>query len=268
MTRIETLEPRQSGGFSLSRSRRRSRRALALTGLALSFFGTAGFWLSTSGVVSNTISPLPGSPTSSFANVIPLSTTVSRTNGSAQLETGVALAKIVLSSSVTTAARVDVAWTNVGAAASVLNNPNAQISVGLYYPIHTGNCITKTSGNTDAPLINLTDSDTDTYCVALDEGATGRFTSPTGKLLLGQNQVGGYLVPSISTNTISDCAAAPVVNNVSVDVTGTPCLPASVIDTNQRALWVIASIVTPGGIPQGIQPTLSTLDFYTGVSAN
>ena len=262
MTRIETLAPQQSGGFTLSGQHRRRRRALALTGLALSFIGTAGFWLSTSGVISNTISPPPGSPTSSFADVTTLAATVSRTNGGAQLQTGVALAKIVLSRTVTTVARVDVAWTNVGAASSVLNNPNVQISVGLYYPIHTGTCFTSTHGNTDAPFVNLTDTDGHTYCVTLDQGATGRFTSSTGKLLLGQNQVGGYLVPSILTSTISACAIA------ASDVTGTPCLPTSVTDSNQRALWVIASIVTPGGIPQGVQPTLSTLNFYTGVSSN
>ena len=261
MTRIEAVESRQSE--VLASGRRRRRRALALTGLGLSFFGTVGFWLAATGVVTNSITPPAGSPSNgSFATVLPLSTTVNRTNGGAQLQTGVALARIALSSAVVTSARVDVDWTNVGAAASILGNPNAQVSIGLYYPIHTGNCFTSTPGNVDAPFINLTDTDNNTYCVTLDQGSTGRYVSPTGKLLLAQNQVGGYLIPSVSTNTISACTTA------TVDVTGTPCQPASITDSAQRALWVIASIVTPGTIPQGVQPTLSTLSFFIGVKAS
>jgi len=270
VTRIETVESRQSEALTSNLRRRRHRRALALTGLGLSFFGTVGFWLAATGVVTNSISPPAGSPSNgSFATVTPLSTTVNRTNGGAQLQTGVALAKIVLSSAVTTSARVDVDWTNVGAAASILGNPNAQISIGLYYPIHTGNCLTSTPGSVDAPFINLTDTGNSTYCVTLDEGSTGRYVSSTGKLLLAQNQVGGYLIPSINTSTISACGAAPLDGSGNpYDVTGTPCQPASITDSNQRALWVIASIVTPGTIPQGVQPSLTTLSFFVGVKAS
>jgi hypothetical protein len=107
--------------------------------------------------------------------------------------------------------------------------------------------------------VNLTDTDSNTYCAALDQTATGRFVSATGKLLLAANQIGGYINPSIDgVAPLSACGS-------SGSDTDTWCQPASISDSNQRALFVIASIVTPGGIPQGQQPTLTQLNFYAQV---
>ncbi|HUY06607.1 MAG TPA: hypothetical protein VMU99_05055 [Acidimicrobiales bacterium] len=243
-------------------STRVRRRVFVLAGIGASFLGSVGFWLASTGVVSPSIAPPPGTPSSgALADVTTLSAVVTRTNGGAQLQTGVALAKVVFSSAMATSVRIDIAWTNTAQAAQVLNNPNAQISIGMYHTIHTGNCVAS-SNSTDAPLVNLTDTDGKTYCVALDQGSTGRFVSSVGKLLLAQNQVGGYLLPSISgSGTLSACASSGT-------DTDTWCQPASITDANQRALFVIASIVTPGGIPQGQQPGLATLSFYIGARAS
>ena len=254
------------------RRRSRRRRTLAVVGLGLSLAGTSSFWLASTGLVATSISPPAGSPTSgAVADVTPIGATVTRARGAATLQTGVALAEVTLSSAALSSLMVSVAWTNVAQAAQVLSNPNAQISVGLYYTIHTGNCNTSGTGSkTDAPLVNLTDpSDSSTYCAALDQSATGPVVSSTGKLLLSGSQVAGYLRPNLTSGSISGCTSS------SVD-TGTWCQPnvvvsgtaASELSTSERQLFVIASIVTPGGIPQGQQPSLPSLTFYIGASAH
>jgi hypothetical protein len=263
MAHLDAMEKLQGAEIDVRRRPTRARfRVLAVTALSASLLGSVSFWLATSGVTSASVAPPLGSPASgSIADVTTMNAVVTRTNGGAQLQTGVALAEITMSSSVTTSVRVDIDWTNTGQAAQVLNNPNAQISVGLYHTIHTGNC-NSTVHSTDAPLVNVVDpANSAVYCAALDQGATGRFASSTGKLLLSLSQVGGFLRPSVSgSGTLSACAS-------SVTDTDAWCQQASLTNANQRALFVIASIVTPGGIPQGQQPTLTTLSFYIGVRA-
>lgn len=252
------LAPRVTGRRRANRAR---RRAIAVASVGLTFFGTSGFWLANSGVVSPSITPPLGSPASgAVASVTPMSATVSRTNGAATLQVGIALAKVTLGSSMTTSLRVDVAWTNAIQAVQVLNTPNAQISIGLYHTIHTGNCVAS-SNSTDAPLVNLTDGGA-TYCAALDQTATGKSVSTTGKLLLSRIQVGGYLVPHLDgSGALIACLTSTTDANVW-------CQPASITDPNQRAFFVIASVVVPGGTPEGQQANLNTLSFYIGVSRN
>ena len=232
------------------------RRAIAILIVCVAFLASVAYWLATTGVTTTSISPPAGKPgTGGIAAVTTLSATVTRTNGGALLQTGVALAKVTTAKSNANHLRIGVAWTNVGQAARVLNNPNVQVSIGIYHTIHTGNC-NSTSQSVDAPLVNLTDTDSQTYCAALDQGATGRFASSTGKLLLAGNQVGGFQLPSVDgSGALSACAS-------SGSDTDSWCQPASISDSNQRALFVIASIVTPGGIPQGQQPDLNTLNFF------
>lgn len=239
--------------------RRVRRRAVAIIVVSVAFVASVTYWLAITGATSSSISPPAGAPTSgAVAEVTTMSSTVTRTNGAAQLQTGVALAKLATSKTEANHLRVEVSWTNAVAGARVLNNPNVQISVGVYHTIHTGAC-NSASNSVDAPLVNVTDTDSNTYCVALDQGATGKFVSSTGKLLLAQNQISGYLFTSVDgSGSLSACAS-------SGSDTDTWCQPASVSDASQRALFVIASIVTPGGIPQGQQPQLSSLTFYTDV---
>lgn len=238
--------------------RRARRRAVAILVVSAAFFASATYWLAT-GASTFTISPPPGAPASgAVAEVTSMSSSVTRTNGGAQLQTGVALARLATSKMAANHLRVEVSWTNAVDGARVLNNPNAQISVGVYHTIHTGAC-NSVSQSVDAPLVNVTDTDSNSYCAALDQGATGKFVSSTGKLLLGQNQISGYLVTSVDgSGSLSACAP-------SASDTDAWCQPVSVSNSSQRALFVIASIITPGGIPQGQQPQLNSLSFYTDV---
>jgi len=241
-------------------ARRRRGRALLVSSLGIALISSVSFYLGTTGAVATSISPPAGSPTSgSFADITSLSAAVTRTNGGAQLQTGVALAKITMSSAVTSSALVNIAWTNVAQATQVLTNPNSQISIGIYYTIHSGYC-NASSKSVDAPLVNLTDTDSAQYCLALDQSATGRFASSTGKLLLTGSQVGGFLMPNLTSSSLAACTTSLV-------DTGPWCQPSSVTNANQRALWVIASITTPGGIPQGQQGNINTLSFFISVQA-
>lgn len=238
---------------------RARRRAVAIVAVAVALAVSLTYWLANTGATSSSISPPSGVPSDGkAADVTTMSSTVTRTNGAAQLQTGVAIAKLTTGKALAKHLRVEVSWTNAVQGARVLNNPNAQISVGIYHTIHTGAC-NSPSNSVDAPLVDVTDTDSNTYCAALDQGATGKFVSAAGKLMLAQNQVTGYLLASVdASGTVNACAS-------SGSDTDVWCQPSSVTDPSQRALFVIASIVTPGGIPQGQQPQLTSLNFYTEV---
>ncbi len=242
-----------------ARRGRRRRGAIAIVIVCVAFVASVTYWLAASGATSSSITPPAGAPTSgAVAEVTTMSSSVTRTNGAAQLQTGVALAKLAASKGAANHLRVEVSWTDAVNGARVLNNPNAQISVGIYHTIHTGSC-NSASNTVDAPLVNLTDTDSSSYCAALDQNATGKFVNSSGKLLLARDQISGYLLTTVDgSGSLSSCAS-------SVTDTDTWCQPASVSNASQRALFVVASIVTPGGLPQGQQPQLTSLNFYTAV---
>ncbi|HET8895127.1 MAG TPA: hypothetical protein VFM96_13620 [Gaiellaceae bacterium] len=238
------------------------RRWLALAAVAAAAIATGTFFLGSSGSAGLSISTPPGLPASgNVADVTTMSSTVTRTNGASVLTTGVTVAKLNVAKAYANKIRVEIAWTNANQAISVLNNPNAQISIGVYHPIHTGNCVGTTGGTVTAPLINLTDTDSNTYCVSLDQSSTGSpSVSATGKLLLAKDIVAGNVNPALDgSGALSACAANLVNDN---DVW---CQPASVTDANQRALFIIASVTTPGTIPPGQQASVSSLGFYVRV---
>lgn len=248
--------------------RRPSRRALALSALAAAFIGTATAWLAASGATGPTITPPTGlSPTGAVAEVTTLTSSVTRTNGNAYLQTGVAVARLDVQESFTKRIRVSIEWTNAADAGQVLNNPNAQISLGLYHPIHKGACNTGAGTTVDSPLVNVTDTDGVVYCMALDQGSTGSpAVSSTGKLLLARNAVAGWMRPAATlASSPSDCASVLAADNpTDSDVY---CQPATA-GTGQRSLYVVASIVTPGGTPQGQNPSPGNLDLFVKVSRN
>ncbi|MDQ4212475.1 hypothetical protein [Microbacterium capsulatum] len=245
------------------------RRLFAVAGVLVSLVVSGSYWLASTGGSSPAISPPAGAPASGeVAEVTPLSSTVTRPNGGALLQSGVALAKLQMSYQMANAIRVDVSWTNAVHAAQVLNNPNAFISTGLYHAIHTGSCVNATAGSVAAPLVNVTDTDSVVYCAALDQGTTGMVDS-AGKLLLGGSQVNGYLAPAMAgSNALSACAAAPGSPTLAQEEAQAACQPASASNASQNTLFVIASIVTPGGIPQGQQASLSSLTFYVRASVS
>lgn len=241
-------------------SRRRRRRALAITALAASIaVSLAAYRLANSGATGAEINVLPGSTNGAVAVVTPLSSEVTRPNGGAQLDAGVALERVAVAQSAASHLQLLVAWTNVKEAVKVFNNPNVQISIGLYHPIHSGVCTSEdTESNkgkeVDAPRVTITDTDSKTLCGALDEGAKGSASvSKTGKLLLAKSIVGGYLDPSIAGKAaLKECTATKE----------EWCQPKTVTDENQDALYLVASIVTPGGIPQGQQSQAGSLNFF------
>lgn len=248
----------------VQRRARRRRRALAVGGLGLSFFGTAGFWLASSGVFSFSVAPPAGTPSSgNFADVTPLAATVNSGNGGATLQTGIAISEITMSDSSMAKARVDISWTDVSDAAKVLKNPNAQIVVGLYHADHSGSCTTNAPGNTVPAFVDYTDG-AQPLCLALDTTATGLPVSG-GQLFLAHNQVSGYLLPSLVPSANVSCAAAPTTESATQW-----CQPASVTNTSSQALWAIASITVPGNgnSPQGQQGQLTSLSFYVGARAS
>lgn len=236
------------------------RRRLAVVAIVVAAFSTGAYVLATSGTSNLAISSPPGLPASGHvADVTAMTGTVTRTNGAATLATGVRIAKVNVAAAYANKMSLQISWTNVSQAVSVLNNPNAQISIGVYHTIHSGNCNTAGTGSTvDAPLINLTDTDSATYCAALDQSATGSpSVSTTGKLLLTTSIVAGTLNPALAgSGTVSACAVNTANDN---DVW---CQPSSVTDANQRALFVIASVTVPGSIPSGQQASVSTLGFF------
>lgn len=272
MATIQSAEPPVSTVPDAGRRRARRRRgAVALASLSLSLLATSGYWLAATGVETTSIIPAPGSPVSgNYADLTAMSPTVTSGNGEAQLQSGVALEQIVLSSAVTGHTNVNIAWTNATYVEQILHSPWAQISLGLYYSVHSGVCNYPHDQSEDSPLVNLTDPNGQPYCAALDQSATGPSVSESGKLLLARNQVVGSMQMNMPTGSISACSSS-----TSNPDTLTWCQPSSdTSNMNQRVLWVIATVTVPGdnnsgndnGLP-GQQSVVSALNFYFSVSA-
>jgi hypothetical protein len=135
----------------------------------------------------------------------------------------------------------------------VLNNPNVAIWVGIYYPIYQGTCsgTTKTVEETLATMVY----DSTDYCTQLDTTALGKLVD-AGKLILTRELISGQIQPKASDASISPCATD--------DTNTTWCRPTGV-NANKNVLFVGATIVTPGGKPQGQQNNVSDLKFYFSV---
>jgi hypothetical protein len=245
------------------RRARSTRRVVILLGLVVTaLLANIAYFLATSGTVPGPkIVPPPGTPSTGagVVKVTPMTSTVTRSNGGAQLTAGLTLAKITLAASAVNGARITVAWTNVGTAAAVLGNPNAQISVGLYYAIHTTSCTATSGTKVVDPYVNLKISTT-TYCLELATGTKGKFTSTAGELLLADNQVEGYMITrglpqattAVRTSLLAQCSAT----------TTSWCQVATITTASSRVLYVVASIVNPGNTPKGQQAQLTHLTFY------
>lgn len=233
-------------------ARRRRCRAIAVAAVAVSLLASVTYWLAASGTTTTSIAPAPGlSPEGTVADVVTMSTSVTRSNGAASLQTGKTIAKLLAAKDFTNKIKVSVAWTNPVDAAKVLLNPNAQISLGLYRPVSaiaSGNC--STSG-----ALKVTDGAT-SFCTLLDSAAGGSTSVSGGQLLLSQSILTGFLAPTVNGSTTAACAA---------DAGGPTawCQPSTALaGADQRLLYVVASILTPGGIPQGQQSQVGGLAFY------
>lgn len=157
---------------------------------------------------------------------------------------------------------VTVAWTNAADSERTLDNPNAQLSIGLYHPVATGSC-PSTGGRPDpvAPQVTLTDTDGVSYCLQLDQSAGGSSSvSAQGKLFLTREIEQGYLLPSLADSAAPGSLPA-------CTTTAVPwCQPGTVTGPT-AALYLIASVTTPKGIPPGAQEQLSSLQFYLSARA-
>ena len=248
--------------FRPPKGRKRSRRAVAIFLVVLAFVGSAVFYLATSGTVGSSFSAAPGTVDGEVANVIPMSATVSRSVGAAQLQSGITIARVLVAKDFTNHNKVSIAWLNPQDATRVLNNPNAQIAMGIYRPVHTGSC-TGSDPNTAVSVDDNTLSGNSTsaadFCAYLDTGATSSPPFDQGQLLLSRTMLTGYLRPSVDGSTGAACGSG----------TTAWCQPSAMStngalagdETLQRAFYVIASILTPGGNPQGNVSQLNTLSF-------
>lgn len=250
-----------------ARPRRRRRRALALTAFALALAATvASFALGGTGTSGLVVKAPEGSINGAVGEIVKLSSKVEAPKGASQLDVGVALARVDVAYQSANQIQVSVAWTNAPEAISkVMTNPHAQISVGLYEPVHTGSCtgeveVSATKGKeVVSPYVAITDEygsgEKQTLCGKLASATGSATVSSEGKLLLTREALNGYLEPSGSgSKALSACGASGA----------EWCQPASLAgEKNQDASYLVASIVVPGGTPHGQQPPESAaLAFF------
>ena len=236
---------------------KRRRRSVAVAALAAAGAATIGsFVLGSTGITSTSVAPPDGlDDTGAVAEVFSMSSTVSRMIGGATKETGKTIGKVLVARDYTRDVRVSIAWLNPLEADKVLNNPNVQLQISLYYPTST---TTGTCSNPDA--LAVVDGDT-TFCALRDGTATGSYSVTDGELFLAPTIQSGFLRPSVDGGgALAACGAD----------TGSPtswCQPAvAYAAAAQRLLYVVGAITVPGGVPKGQQNQLGALEFFLRAS--
>ncbi len=238
----------------------RRRGILWTAGLVALVASVTSFALGDTGSVSPLIAPAAGVSTSNgeVATVQTgsgITTSITRSNGAASLDSGVVLAAIQVAPSFATQLNVGVFWTDPYDAYAALNNPHAQISVGLYYPVHTGACTNTDSSETDA-YVEVSYQSVD-YCSVLDATATGSSNVSKGKLIMVKSAPSGFLLPDVTDNNYPTPTACPT---SATETTSSWCQPSGV--SPDGVIFVCASILTPGGVPPGQQANLANLSFF------
>lgn len=241
------------------RTRIRRRRVLALLALAGAAAATSVFFLADTGTTSLSVGTPPGlSAGGKLTDVSSMSSSFTRPEGNASIQAGVALERLVIAQGYEDRVKVDISWLDPQDAGDVLNNPNAQIYVGVYHPIHTGSCTSGNDGSVGDTAATITDSTLTptTYCAQLDTSAAGAIVN-AGKMILSRTQLGGFITTSATAPSPTTCAS-----------TGSAwCLPTSGLAAGQSIAWLGFTIVTPGGKPAGQQNNVSQLDFYVHSTA-
>jgi hypothetical protein len=237
-----------------ARTRIRRRRVLAVLALAGAAAATSVFFLADTGTTTLSVATPPGlSGSGNLTDVTAMSSSFTRPQGNASIQAGVALERLVIAQGFENRVKIDVSWLDPQDAGDVLNNPNAQIYVGVYHPIHTGSCTSGANGSLDDTAATITDSTLTptTYCAQLDASAAGTIVN-AGKLILSRTQLGGFITTSATAPSPTTCAS-----------TGSAwCLPTSGLSAGQSVAWLGFTIITPGGKPVGQQNNVSQLDFY------
>lgn len=227
------------------------RRNLSLIAAAAVILSTGTFWLADSSSFALSPAPIPtgaaaGGAIATFTSLVPSAVSIPQGQG-AQIVQGVLLGKVVVAAGFAAKLRVDIAWLNPQDAGAVLNNPNAWMAFGLFFPIHTGVC----TGADPVDSMSITESIA--LCVTLNTQAAGPLNYG-GKLTINATMLSGYIMEkAVDTASPSTCGTTGV----------TWCAPAGMA-LNQNVFYIISSINTPGGVAPGQQPQLTALNFYMG----
>jgi len=240
-------------------TRARSRRGrIGLAALALALAGTsiATFWLADSGALALPQAPTPSGAAANgsiatFATLAPPTITVPETGGAQRID-GVPMGKLSIAAGFASKVKVDISWLDPKNAGGVLKNPNAWITFGTYYPIHTGVCL-----DTDAVGSQIITEGASTICVAPNTQGTGLLVR-AGRIIINASMLSGFIVV-----TATDPASPPTCGPTG----STWCAPPGT-PINQNLLYIVASIDTPGGTPSGQLPQLTTLNFYIAARSN
>ena len=232
----------------------RRRRKFFILGIAILVLSSGSFWLNQTGTLALPAAPTPagavsGGTLSTFTALTPSTVSIAQGQG-AQIVNGMLLGKVTVAAGYAPSLYLGFSWLNPQSAGAVLNNPNAWISFGLYYPIHTGTCV---NGVDPTNSLSITDTVTVTgnLCVTLNTQASGP-TTYDGKLTLNERSITGFML-----ETKQDPVSPPT-----CAATGTTWCSPSGLAVNQNIFYTIASINTPGGAASGQQSQLTNLNFF------
>lgn len=237
--------------------KRRTRRAVAIIFLGGTLFATVGFWLASAGTFSSTISPPAGLSASNGAIATVSSMDATATGaGSGNSISGIAIERIRIAKTFTSASHISVAWLDPQDATKVLNNPNAQLQFTLYHPVATMGSANSNCGSI-SNSIEIQDGST-TYCALADTGATGSSTVTNGSLFLSQSLLVGYLLPSVDGSGADAACTTTQATWCQISSDG----GGGSDGASQRTIWLVATIDAPGNAPKGQQAQAGSLEFY------
>ena len=232
----------------------RRRWKFSFLAIAMLVFASGSFWLNQTGTLALSAAPIPagtvsGGTLSTFTALTPSTVSIAQGQG-AQVVNGMLLGKVTVAAGYAPSLYLNFSWLNPQSAGAVLNNPNAWISFGLYYPIHTGTCV---NGVDPTGSLSITDTGTVTssLCVTLNVDASGP-TTYDGKLTLNERSITGLMLET-KQDPVSPTTCA---------TTGTTWCAPSGLAANQNIFYTIASINTPGGAASGQQSQLTNLNFF------
>lgn len=269
MTMLETSPPATSAHDRRRRASARRRGLLAALVTGALAWSLVSF-LSDTGATTPVVTTVPGTgPDGSIGTVATMSANVTAPKGNAQLQEGIAFARLDIATAFHQNVAVALGWVNPRNFSVQTQTANWQIRLGLYYPVRTGACTTSDPVHAvTLPLDDLTTAETVEavdHCLYRDLEATGPGVSLTdtpavnhvGTQMLAINRLTATLRPQKDLSPAVACTAT-------TDTDG--CLPAGT-DTDARPMFVVGSLLNPGGpAPPGGQATIDGLRLHVTVS--
>lgn len=233
----------------------RRHRALLLAGVAATLAWATVSFVADAGTATPSVNLVPGlGPDGSIAEVIPLTSTVTRPSGAAHLQAGVHFARVDVAKDYHQKVRVSLSWTNPTAFKTTSQVANWQIRFALYYPAHSGACVQNEGPDLDIGAVTVTQG-TDVWCAYRDESADGpgavtQDGVDQGTQFLATDDLVGDLRPR------KDQTAAPVCTADTRDA----CYIGS---SDVRTYFVIGSIQNPGGhAPPGNSASIEGMSIW------